>query len=128
MNITKLAKEHNLSYNTIYMRLKRGATMEEALKPQKRVVKNPKIIFEVEGTKECLKDLAQQNDLSYSTLYARFRRLKNRNIQDILFPARDINRPMVNYKGEQITVREVAKRENLSYNTTYVRWKRGWQW
>ena len=127
MNIAQIAKDNNLSYNTVYMRLKRGVSKEEVIKPQRHNTRTSRIVVELDGVKISLNDAAKKYGLTYHTLYGRFQNLKpNQTIKDILFAPKKWDKVVVNYKGENLTLPEVAKKEGISYNTAYVRWKRGW--
>lgn len=67
--LTDIARAHDLTYDAVHQRMKKGQTLEEALqKPLRRTVR-----IVVDGVEKTIKQLAKETGIPESTLYYRER-------------------------------------------------------
>lgn len=68
--LTEIARAHDLTYEAVHQRMKKGQTLEEALqKPLRRTVR-----IVVDGVEKTVKQLSKETGIPESTLYNRERR------------------------------------------------------
>lgn len=72
INISKVAKEHNIPYTTLWERMRAGMTVEQAVKKDKHQVRVKRKEINYEGKN--LRQLAKEYNMKYNTLWNRIHR------------------------------------------------------
>lgn len=81
--------------------------------------------YSVLDKKDCLKQIARDWDIKYSTLYARYRRHPELSIEELLSFS-DKRQEAILWKGEYYTRQELCSLYNIPAQTFYDRSSRGW--